>query len=379
MRSPPPGNGRAPGRDDLARVLHYLEHWLELSAGFVHEQVRRSSHHGLVVSHNATEHRDAFPYRPVWRLDRLHRWLPERRWPATLTNALTAIAMLHRSQLVHVHLGYVIGDVVPFVKRRDLPLVLSLHGEDATALPVRQPGHYDEAVDAVDAVIVPSQFFARIARSLGFGDERVHVIPSGIDTSYFTPTPLPDRPVVTFVGRLVEKKGVDILLRAWPTVVARVPGARLDILGDGRLAHLIPVGDQSVRHVAPQPQRRRAQVRHLIRGARVVVSPSRTAASGDMESLLLVNLEAQASGRPVVTTRNGGIPEFVVADESALVVNEDDADALADALVTVLTDEALAQRLGAAGPQVAAGFDVHARVEAVDNLYDTLLRNRRGR
>lgn len=345
----------------------------------MHEQVRRSGYSGVVVSHNATEHRDAFPFRPVWRLDRLHRLLPERHWPAARTNALTAIADVHRIDVVHVHFGYVVGDVLPLVDRRGLPLVLSLHGEDASALPLRQPGHYDAALDAVDAVIVPSQFFADIARSLGFRDDTVHVIPAGVDTAYFSPTPLPDEPVVTFVGRLVEKKGVDVLLQAWPEVVAAVPGARLDILGAGPLADLLPADTPTVRHVVPQPQRRRAQVRDLIRGARVVVSPSRTAASGDVESLLLVNLEAQASGRPVVTTRHGGIPEYVADKESALLVKENDAAALADALKAVLTDEPLAERLAAAGPRVAAQFDVVRSVERVDDVYDAVLRSRRDR
>jgi len=305
--------------------------------------------------------------------------VPERHWPQTRTRALRTIAGLHRSELVHVHFGYVTGDVVSFVERARLPLVLSLHGDDATALPLRQPGHYDAVRDAVDAVIVPSQFLATAARSLGFAPERVHVIPVGVDTTFFTPTPLPSHPVVTFVGRLVEKKGVDVLLQAWPEVVGKVPGARLDVLGAGPLADVLLTGDEpSVRHVPPQPNRRGEQVRDLIRGSRVVVSPSRTAASGDAESLLLVNLEAQASGRPVVTTRHGGIPEFVAPDESALVVPENDAAALADALVELLTQDRLAERLGAAGARVAARFDVRRCVEQVDGLYDALLTERRG-
>ena len=354
-------------------VLHYVEHWLELSSGFVHAHVSRSRHRGIVVSHNATENRAAFPHRPVIRLDHLHEHVPPRRWPDLRTTVLRGIAAATRAQVVHVHFGYAAGDVTGLVARTGLPLVLSLHGSDATALPRRQPGHYDALVDLVDAVIVPSRFLATAAAGLGFATERIHVIPAGVDTTFFAPTPLPTAPTVTFVGRLVEKKGLDTLLRAWPTVLAAVPAARLDVLGDGPLESLLPIHEPSVRHVVPHERGRAEQVRDAIRAARVVASPSRTSSTGDSESLLLVNLEAQASGRPVVTTRHGGIPEFVSDNESALIVAEDDADALAVALITTLTDDALATRLGAAGPTVASGFDVAQSVGRVDALYDELI------
>jgi glycosyltransferase involved in cell wall biosynthesis len=357
-------------------VLHYVEHWLDLSAGFVHGHVSRSAHRGVVVSHNRVENRAAFPHRPVISLHPLVRRVPPRRWPVNRTRVLGLITSAYRVGVVHVHFGYVVGDVLDVVRRRDLPLVLSLHGSDATALPAAQPGHYDEAVELASAVVVPSRFLADVAVGLGFPAERVHVIPAGIDTTFFAPTPLPDTPAVTFVGRLVEKKGVDVLLRAWPVVIDAVPAARLTMVGAGPLADAIPSDEPTIRLLAPQPDRRAEQVRAAVRAARVVVTPSRTAASGDAESLLLVNLEAQASARPVVTTRHGGIPEFVAEGESALVVPENDAGALADALVRVLTDDSLAARLGAAGPAVAARFDVADCAGRVDAVYDALLERR---
>ena len=359
-----------------ATVLHYVEHWLELSSGFVHGHVSRSRHRGLVVSHNRLENRRTFPHRPLVSLHPLAARDSARRWPRDRTRVLGALASAYRVGVVHVHFGYAVGDVLDVVRRRNLPLVLSLHGSDATALPTAQPGHYDEVASIADAVIVPSRFLAGVAADLGFPTDRIQVVPAGIDTTFFTPSPLPDAPEVTFVGRLVEKKGVDVLLRAWPAVVDAVPAARLTMVGAGPLASAIPSGDPSITHLAPQPQRRAEQVRDLIRAARVVVTPSRTAASGDAESLLLVNLEAQASGRPVVTTRHGGIPECVAEGESALVVPENDTDALAAALVRVLTDDALARALGAAGPAVAARFDIADCAGRVDAVYDALLDRR---
>jgi len=361
----------------MATVLHYVEHWLELSAGFVHAHVARSRHRGVVVSHNATENLDAFPVAPLWRLDRVHRLVPDRRWPGVRTAVLRAGAAAYRTDVVHVHFGYVAGDVVPMVRSSGRPLVLSLHGHDVTALPVRQPHHYDEIADVAAAVIVPSRFLRDAVVAIGFDPQRVHVIPSGIDTAWFAPTPLPERPTVAFVGRLVEKKGIDVLLRAWPAVRARVPEASLQILGDGPLSSLLgEAAAIGVTHVRPDPQRRAQQVRDLVRSARIVTTPSRTAADGDAESLLLVNLEAQASGRPVVTTRHGGIPDFVEDGASALLVAENDSDELAAALVRVLDDDKLATQMAAHGPVVAARFDAGRCTAAVDDLYDELSRRR---
>jgi glycosyltransferase involved in cell wall biosynthesis len=335
-------------------VVHYVQTWLPLSAGFVHAHVQRSRHHGIVIARDPLENVDAFPHRPVIR--------------AHGTAGVAAQVAVRRGRLIHAHFGYAAGDVVGVARHLHRPLVVSLHGHDATSRP---PSHYERIAPASAAVIVPSAFLAGHATRLGFDADRVHVIPSGVDTTFFTPTALGDGPpTAVFVGRLVEKKGVDVLVAAWPAVRRAVPDARLVVLGEGPLATRV-AGD-GIRHQRPDAGRRHEQVRELIAASTVVVQPSRTAGDGDAESLLLVNLEAQASGRALVTTRHGGIPEFV-DEASTLLVAENDVAALADALVAVLRDRALASRLGAGGPAVAARFDVRACTSRVDDLYERLV------
>lgn len=342
----------------------------------MHAHVTRSAHHAVVVSRDQIEHRSTFPHRPLWSLAPVARLPSPRAVRAARTAALGLLAATGRARAVHVHFGYAAPDVLGLVRRRHLPLVLSLHGDDVTALPRQEPGHYEALLGEVTAVIVPSRWLAGRCAELGFPPERIEVIPAGVDTRLFAPAPLPEGPpTVTFVGRLVEKKGLDVLLAAWPAVRASVPTARLLVLGDGPQRSLLQgtAGRSGIEHIEPDPQRRHLQVRDLLRATTVVASPSRTPPSGDAESLLLVNLEAQASGRPVVTTRHGGIPEFVEEGTSALLVDEGDADGLAAALVAVLTDPALAGRLGAAGPAVAARFDVDRCSTRVDAVYDSVL------
>jgi colanic acid/amylovoran biosynthesis glycosyltransferase len=356
--------------------MHYVQDWLPLSEQFVHSWVTRSSHRGVVVSRKRPQHRDAFPFRPVIGLGRL--FPPPRPFSdlerRTLTTVLLAIAARYRVGIVHQHHGYRIRDAMGLIHRRQIPWVVSFHGHDALAHAREWPGYFDGTFGLMRAIIVPSRWLAPHLVDLGANPDSIHVIPSGVDTSFFTPSPLPDGPPeVLFVGRFVEKKGLDVLLEAWPAVRRAVPNARLRLLGFGPLEGLARSGGEGIVVEDAQPDRRADQLRAALQRSWAVVTPSRTAANGDAETLLLVNLEAQAAGRPVVTTRHGGIPEYVDEGRTALVVPENQAGPLADALVTVLTDEALARGMAAAGPGWAHQFDVAACVAQVDALYASLV------
>jgi glycosyltransferase involved in cell wall biosynthesis len=352
-----------------------MERWLPLSEQFVYALVTGSRHPGVVVARSRLEHVDVFPYRPLKSLGRIPKQMPGRRIERRLvTGSLLALTARYRPALVHHHHGYGSGRLIGFVQRRRIPFVVSLHGQEVTSDARLRPGVYAPVLDLADAVIVPSRFLLEQALDIGAKAESVCVIPSGVDTAFFSPTPLPTgAPEVVFIGRFVEKKGLDILLAAWPAVRGKIPAATLRLVGFGPLEPVARSAGEGVVVEAAQPLRRADQVRQAIRRARVVVTPSRTAADGDAESLLLVNLEAQASGRPLVTTRHGGIPEFVDEDNTALLVEEADPEALAEALVRVLADEDLAQRLAAAGPAWAARFEVSSCTAKVDAVYDRLI------
>jgi glycosyltransferase involved in cell wall biosynthesis len=356
-----------------------MQDWLPLSEQFVHSLVTGSRHRAVVFSRRTPTNRDVFPMRPVYSAGRLLP--PPRPFGDTerrlLTTYLLAITARHGVRLVHHHHGYRVLDAKGAVFRRRLPWVVSLHGHDIITHAATESYYYEDAFQYVDAVIVPSQWLAAraVALPLGLAADRVHVIPSGVDTRVFTPVPLPadGPPEAVFVGRFVEKKGLDTLLAAWPAVREAVPAARLRILGYGPLEGLARSGGDGVEVEAADPTQRVPQLLRALRRATVVVTPSRTAADGDAETLLLVNLEAQATGRPVVTTRHGGIPEYVADGQTALVVPEADPAALAAALIAVVTDSDLAARLGQAGPALAARFDQRACTARVDDLYDELI------
>ncbi|CAM5492204.1 Glycosyltransferase family 4 protein OS=Streptomyces tendae OX=1932 GN=GUR47_08940 PE=4 SV=1 [Streptomyces tendae] len=172
-------------------------------------------------------------------------------------------------------------------------------------------------------------------------------------------------PLVVCVGRLCRQKGQDVLLSAWEPVLARVPGARLVLVGDGpdraRLAARAPASVLFTGAVADAAA--------WYRAADLVVLPSR------WEGMALAPLEAMACGRPVVVTdvdgaREGLSPALV---PHCLVPPEDPA-ALADATAALLLDAPLRASLGRrARAHVRSAHDVRHTAAAVAGLYGDLL------
>jgi glycosyltransferase involved in cell wall biosynthesis len=352
-------------------VMHLKADWLPASEVFVYDLVRSMTRPSVVVGVNRLENTERFPVPSLLCLSWVERFVrPASIRPLVFSAAVGHLIERHEVSLVHVHHGYRVETVVAAVRRKNVPLVLSLHGHDVTGYLAHRPDPYRDVAGSVSAVVVPSAFLVDHAAAAGFDRSVIRVLPSGVDTSLFCASPLPeDERTVVFVGRFVEKKGLDVLARAWPSVRLAVPDARLLVLGYGPLEPVARTIEGVEVTLAPGP----TQVRDAMRRARVVVSPSRVAPDDSFESLLMVNLEAQASGRPVVTTRHGGIPEYVRDGETALVVPENDDDALADAIVRVLEDDSLAARMSVAGPSWASRFDLRRTTRAVEDLYDELL------
>jgi glycosyltransferase involved in cell wall biosynthesis len=157
------------------------------------------------------------------------------------------------------------------------------------------------------------------------------------------PTPLPERPTALFVGVLERYKAVDVLAEAWRLAAPRVPDAGLHVVGRGTLRGVVE------RLVAELPAQTRwteslttSEVAGALDEATVLVLPSRS------EGLGRVVVEAFCRGRGVVASRVGGIPDIVEDGATGILVTPGDAQALADALVRMLEDRPLAERLAAA-------------------------------
>jgi glycosyltransferase involved in cell wall biosynthesis len=193
------------------------------------------------------------------------------------------------------------------------------------------------AVHGADAVRTVSKQTTSLVRALDV--EPTAVFPSYVDAQAFLerpPAPLPDRPRAVFVGVLERYKAFDTLVAAWRLAAARVPEASLHVVGDGSLSELVPGDVEWSRRLTSE------EVAAAMDDAWVFCLPSRS------EGLPRVALEAAARGRAIIGGNRAGIPDVVEDGVNGFLVDPDDAEQLADALVRVLSDRAVAERLGTA-------------------------------
>lgn len=215
------------------------------------------------------------------------------------------------------------------------------------------------AVRRADAVRVISAWTAGLVRAEGV--EPAAVFPAFVDATAFRerpPVPLPEEPCALFVGVLERYKGFDVLADAWRQVARELPHARLRVVGRGTLAPEAARLAAHVPGVSWQEQLPPTEVAAALDQATLLVLPSRA------EGLGRVAIEAFCRRRPVVGSRAGGIPDVVADEESGVLVPAGDAAALAAALVRILADRSLAERLGVAGEKVAADWAVAPDVYA---------------
>lgn len=160
----------------------------------------------------------------------------------------------------------------------------------------------------------------------------------------------PETPRILFVGRLVERKGVDDLIRAFAVMKDREPRASLVIVGDGaikeklvRLAHDLDVLD----HIEFKGELEGKALKEEYRRCTLCVLPSKNVRSDvSSEGLGLALIEAAAYGKPLVGTDQGGIPEVIENGINGIIVKQGDWKALSSAILYVIQNKEVAERFG---------------------------------
>lgn len=252
---------------------------------------------------------------------------------------------------------------------------VAAHGQELLSEPVPRPlrplyrRHRQQVLRGADGLFAVSQYTADLARADGVAAQRIHVVPNGTELERFDHDAargaglrfraehrIPPGPLLATVCRLVDRKGVDLVLRALPRLARAHPGVRYVVAGEGparerleRFARELGVHERCHFLGRVEPEVLVA----LYHACDVYVMAARQSGAS-VEGFGLVFREANACGKAVVGTRTGGIPDAILDGVTGLLVPPEDVDALAEALLALLADRALAERLGRQGRALVA-------------------------
>lgn len=269
--------------------------------------------------------------------------------PSFVLSQMVAIRRLQRQfhfSAIHAHWLLPQGlAALLAIGRHGPPVLVTSHGADLFGL--RQPGMSAlkrwVLTRSAAVTVVSAPMRAEVSRLAPVVE--ADIIPMGTDLEgCFVPPPAGrarEAGMVLFVGRLVEKKGVDVLLRAFADAHRKTPDLRLAVVGEGpqrpgleRLVAELQLAG-SVRFFGALPQ---SELPALYRRATLAIVPSVVAAGGDQEGLGLVVVEAMGCACPVIASDLPGIRDVAREAETARLVSPGDPTALAAAILALIRD-----------------------------------------
>ena len=294
-----------------------------------------------------------------------------------------------RIDLIHAHwslpqgfLGILAGHLLK------VPCITTLHGSDVFGLrrPIfRLPNKF--AIRHADICTANSRATAKKALQIA-ACRNLMIIPMGVDLNHFQKTTEVgdlrkklrlDGQVILSVGRLIDLKGTDYLIKALPKVLLRFPQTKALIIGSGpqksyllNLAKELHIKD-SVVFIGQIPHSQMAKYYSL---ADVFVLPSITNKMGETEGFGVVLLEAMACGLPVIGSDTGGIPDIIKDGETGLLFRQKDSPDLANQIIKLLTDGDLGKKMVAnARNLIETQFSWEIVAERFMEVYHGVIRN----
>ncbi len=301
-----------------------------------------------------------------------------RRIPPILGQSKTRLAMLNlggclagirwRPQVVLSAHVAVAPAAIALSRLLRIPYVQYFYGMEVTA----HPGLTRASVANARTVIVISRYTANLLEQVGARSSETVLIHPGTDLLSPPGGSYARDAVILTVSRVAEfYKGHDVLLRAIPIVLSKVPGARWVVIGDGpllgpfeRLTSALGLGG-IVDWLGAVPDRVRDE---WFAKATVFAMVSRLQPDNAGEGFGIVYLEAAAHGLPVVAGNCGGAPEAVTDGVTGILVDPTDHLAVAAALTTILVERELAAAMGVAGKRRAKDFAWESIANAVERV-----------
>jgi len=375
-------------------VASYCNTFLKREMRHIYRQVTGLREFQTFVMTKSRENADMFPFPDVEVLPRprinfllrFQRKYVQRMEPVFYRgeyDQLDSVLSRRNAQLLHVYFGHTGVHLLPFMRHWSKPALVSFHGMDIM-LRDEEPGYNDrlrELLETLPLVLARSESLAARLVELGCEASKIRINRTGVPMDgfpYLTHS-LPAGGAWRMIqaSRFIEKKGLDITLKAFAEFRNNYPNAELILAGEGPLEnHIKELARRlglahSVRYPGFLGQQELAAA---YRSAHLFLHPSQTTKAGDQEGVPNAMLEAMASGLPVVATRHGGIPEAVHSGRDGLLVPERDSAALAAALLEIADNPGAYQNFSRnAAESVRENFEQGRSIARLEGFYRELI------
>ncbi|MBO6503318.1 MAG: glycosyltransferase family 4 protein [Kordiimonadaceae bacterium] len=321
----------------------------------------------------------------VTLLNRLKGFLRSRQVKRELVDTVLSISEQSNIDTICVGAAEAFTWLPAALKRRtQTPIIYYTHGEEFS-----QAAHSEKAdlmrksaINHADKVICVSSFTRDLLiERYDAQPEQIELIHNGVDFDRFlkptadNPFAKPDCKHVVAAGRMVERKGFDKLVAAWPIVLEKVPDAKLSLAGKG------PMFD-SLKNEITQLGLEDSVVQlgfvsdedlvALHQSADLFAMPNRTMPNGDTEGFGLVFLEAAAAGAPSVGGRAGGAVDAIAHEKTGLLVDGNDCAAIGTAIIELLENDAKRSEMASAAYSLAQKSDWSAKAHQFQSIVEGL-------
>lgn len=366
-------------------IISYCATFLKPEMLHVYRQVSGVSRFENWVVTRRREHAERFPYdkltilkkspfrifrREAYRL--LGKPVPLGRYEV---DQLLALAKEKQAALVHIYFGTEAARALPYLRREQRAKVVSFHGVDVSDS--LSDKDLKGLIECSDLFLVRSHTLADALVERGCDPARIRLSRTSVPIPDVPPIdgPLRDgRYRLLQACRFIRKKGLDTSLQALAILRRKGLDVCLDLAGDGpeKAALVALVGNLHLRdHVRFLGFLPNQALLERLPNYSLFLHPSRVTETGDREGIPNAMLEAMACGLPVVATGHSGIPEAVSDGIEGCLVAQDDPDALATAVASVLGDPELFRRMSAsARHRIIEEFSSQRAIEQLCKAYD---------